>query len=79
MAGSTRVEMMTLFQSLLRSTNQFSNYNIREYTRRGRLPHGPRPRRCAGLAGGVRGRGEEAARGLEAADGGALRPPRPRA
>ncbi|RCV11012.1 LOW QUALITY PROTEIN: hypothetical protein SETIT_2G153900v2 [Setaria italica] len=30
MAGSTRVEMMTLFQSLLRSTNQFSNYNIRD-------------------------------------------------
>ncbi|KAG8074321.1 hypothetical protein GUJ93_ZPchr0006g42917 [Zizania palustris] len=33
-AAPTRAEVMSLFRSLLRTARQFSDYNIREYTRR---------------------------------------------
>lgn len=33
-AAPTRTEVLALFRSLLRTAKQFSDYNIREYTRR---------------------------------------------
>ncbi|NP_001150714.1 catalytic/ oxidoreductase, acting on NADH or NADPH [Zea mays] len=33
-AAPTRAEVLSLFRSLLRTAKQFSDYNIREYTRR---------------------------------------------
>ncbi|XP_062209189.1 uncharacterized protein LOC133910966 [Phragmites australis] len=33
-AAPTRAEVLSLFRSFLRSARQFSDYNIREYTRR---------------------------------------------
>ncbi|KAL6649607.1 hypothetical protein ACP70R_013831 [Stipagrostis hirtigluma subsp. patula] len=33
-AAPTRAEVLSLFRSLLRTARQFSDYNIREYTRR---------------------------------------------
>uniref|UniRef100_A0A0D9VS34 Complex 1 LYR protein domain-containing protein n=1 Tax=Leersia perrieri TaxID=77586 RepID=A0A0D9VS34_9ORYZ len=33
-AAPTRAEVLSLFRSLLRTGRQFSDYNIREYTRR---------------------------------------------
>ena len=69
-AAPTRAEVLALFRSLLRTAKQFSDYNIREYTRRRGADAFRENRR-----GGVRG-GEEAARGCEAASVGllALRP-----
>lgn len=34
MASPSRVEVLSLFRSLLRTSRKFTDYNIREYTRR---------------------------------------------